>query len=117
MQEYNYLAHHGIKGQRWGVRRFQDAGRTAIKFVKAHPQESLAAAGVGVAVGRKAIRFAKKKAYQHKMDTTFYDHGSQQRLKLKKKLTDKQKSEINKRRIETGKNYVEIYREMDLLKE
>ena len=24
MQEYNYLAHHGIKGQRWGVRRFQN---------------------------------------------------------------------------------------------
>lgn len=24
MWEYNYICHHGIKGQRWGVRRYQN---------------------------------------------------------------------------------------------
>ena len=24
MEQYEYLAHHGIKGQKWGVRRFQN---------------------------------------------------------------------------------------------
>lgn len=25
MDYYNYLAHHGIKGQKWGIRRFQNS--------------------------------------------------------------------------------------------
>lgn len=28
LREYSYLAHHGIKGQRWGIRRFQNEDGT-----------------------------------------------------------------------------------------
>ena len=31
---YNYLAHHGIKGQRWGVRRFQNKDGTLTEAGK-----------------------------------------------------------------------------------
>ena len=31
MWEDNYLAHHGIKGQRWGIRRFQEEDGTLTK--------------------------------------------------------------------------------------
>lgn len=36
MERYNYLAHHGTKGQKWGVRRFQNADGTLTDEGRRH---------------------------------------------------------------------------------
>lgn len=36
----NYLCHHGIKGQKWGIRRFQNADGTRTEAGKKREQES-----------------------------------------------------------------------------
>ena len=40
--DWNTLAHHGIKGQKWGVRRFQNPDGTLTEEGKRHSQKSLA---------------------------------------------------------------------------
>lgn len=39
----NYLVHHGIKGQKWGIRRYQNLDRTLTELGKIHDREANAA--------------------------------------------------------------------------
>lgn len=54
----NYLAHHGIKGQQWGVRRFQNEDGT----LTAEGRARLAASHT------KDIEFSMKKVKQYEYD-------------------------------------------------
>ena len=40
MDVNNELQHHGVRGQKWGVRRFQNADGTRTAAGKAHEQEN-----------------------------------------------------------------------------
>lgn len=75
----SYLEHHGIKGQRWGVRRFQNrdgsltnAGRKRLGYVtKGATQTVKKAFKAGVKTGAKAVKAAKaqhKKAEEKKIE-------------------------------------------------
>ncbi len=39
--EYDYLAHHGIKGQKWGIRRFQNPDGTRTFLGKKREREQV----------------------------------------------------------------------------
>ena len=79
MEKENYLVHHGINGQKWGVRRYQN------------PDGTLTAAGRE----RYRVSDATKLSYSKKMD------------KLYRKENRSEKEEKTLRRLENGKKYVE----------
>lgn len=63
---YTYLAHHGIKGQKWGVRRWQNEDGTRNAAGKERYGKKLAKAGIKGAVAGAAAGGALKTlaAYQ-----------------------------------------------------
>lgn len=46
-----YLAHHGVKGQKWGVRRYQNKNGTYTNLGKSRKKELLKGFGVSAAAG------------------------------------------------------------------
>lgn len=60
-EEDNYLSHHGILGQKWGIRRFQNSDGTLTEAGKKHY-------GTKIAEQRDKTdsEYAKKKAYTKK---------------------------------------------------
>jgi len=62
MGEPEFLAHYGVKGQKWGVRRYQNKDGTRIKrakeMVKKAGKSAVIGAAGGVAAGAVTLAFA-----------------------------------------------------------
>lgn len=51
MDSYTYLMHHGVKGQKWGVRRYQNKNGTYTNLGRSRRKELLKGVGVSAAAG------------------------------------------------------------------
>lgn len=76
--DYNYLSHHGIKGQKWGIRRFQNAD--------------------GTWTGAGKNRYGDLSKYKNKRAGKVYEriHGISNDLKRKSYMTMSQKQSLKK---------------------
>lgn len=91
-KEDDYLAHHGIKGQKWGIRRFQNAdGSLTAEGQKRYNQK-----------GAKGIRGFDEKAYEQysrsekrKMRQNRSDTDNEQELRSAYKTWEKENFDEN----------------------
>lgn len=101
MNEQEYLAHHGIKGMKWGVRRTPEQlghprSQKKSKSIWKKSAETLNS----VRKSRKQQKLDKKLAKQRKKEETGYEKYSDEQLR---KMTD---------RLNLEKNYRNAYAEM-----
>lgn len=109
MWSYNYgysdvIMHHGIKGQKWGVRRYQNengsltaAGKSRYKSFSTGRYERKAAK-----YQQKAAEARKSSNQDRKDKASVYEHKSKeysQRAKRSQEFDDKYSSELNKRSV------------------
>lgn len=98
MSEY-YLAHHGIKGQRWGVRRFQDesgyltpAGRARYGVGPAEAKARAKADKHIAKIEKSKTRLGKawhnEMAYMHERDAIEARNKARDKGNLKKELSN-----------------------------
>lgn len=102
MSEQEYLAHHGIKGMKWGVRRTPEQlghprSKKKAKSIWKKSAETLSSARKS---RKKQKRLEAKLAKQHKKEQTGYEKYSDEELK---KMTD---------RLNLERNYKNVYAEM-----
>lgn len=109
----SYLEHHGIKGQRWGVRRFQNkdgsltnAGRKRLGYSTKDVKSAVikggkAVGGAAVTIGKAGYNLGKKAAAAGK---AYSEKKKAEKLEKKKAELEKKKAEAAKTRLGVVKN-------------
>ncbi len=90
-REYSYLAHHGIKGQRWGVRRFQNEDGTLTAAGKKKYGEK-----VTMHNGKSNFFTGGAKYQTHKEFTTANKFAKGTYLQRKQQIKEQKKADMSK---------------------
>lgn len=96
MYENNYLAHHGIKGQQWGIRRFQNEDGSLTEEGKARYLNS-----DGTKNYKKIKKEAAEDAKEYARAKAYYGEGAgTRRKKIKNLISEKMKDPDYKKEFE-----------------
>lgn len=90
-----------------------EAGCKVIGYAEEH-KEGILIVGGALAGGTKIVKTIAKHHDNKKQELAFYDHATQQRMRLKRPLKQKEKLEAFERN-QKGEKYVDIYRSMGVL--
>lgn len=120
MEVQEFLAHHGIKGQKWGIRRFQEEDGTLTAAGRARYD-------VDIEKSKKFYKEAKEQVKQHARSNDYYLNPEKTtRIQAKKDFAkeqyknEKTKARMNERKNAPGKhetNLIEKYKKEGMSQE
>ena len=109
-EDYAYLAHHGIKGQRWGIRRYQNADGTLTKLGRRR---------LGIDKSRRQIR---KEAKEKRKQAEAAQKAADERAKLHEEMVRdpnklyKYRNALSKEEIDSVMRDIEFNRKIKEIK-
>lgn len=93
----NYLAHHGVKGQKWGVRRYQNADGSLTKAGKKHV--AMAAGYESLAAGNRKAKEESKglsRAIYAKNEKTYAKKAAKEQAKIDARIDKDKQAKFQK---------------------